>query len=147
MARRTIDEVWADARERITRLAPHEALQALTEGAFLVDLRSIDERAREGIIPGSLHIPRSVLEWRVDPDCEHRNPAVSRLDARLILFCAEGYSSVLAAVSVQQLGFERVGDMVGGFAAWKAAGLPVARADADTDHAPPGMGSPSRAID
>jgi 3-mercaptopyruvate sulfurtransferase SseA len=83
-----------------------------------------------------------VLEWRVDPDCEHRNPAVSRLDARLILFCAQGYSSVLAADSVQRLGFERVGDIVGGFAAWKAEGLPVGTADAGREPALPGMGAP-----
>jgi rhodanese-related sulfurtransferase len=100
----------------------------------------VDERERHGVIPGSLHIPRSVLEWRADPDCEYRNPEVARLDARLILFCAEGYSSALAAVSLQQLGFEHVGDMVGGFAAWKAEGLPVAEASTSAGRSLPGMG-------
>jgi rhodanese-related sulfurtransferase len=130
MARRTIDDIFDEARRQITRLAPRQAHEALSEGALLVDLRSVDERERHGVIPGSLHIPRSVLEWRADPDCEHRDPTLARLDARVILFCAEGYSSVLAALSLQQLGFEQVGDMVGGFAAWKADRLPVARASA-----------------
>jgi rhodanese-related sulfurtransferase len=137
----TIHEMVAEARERITRLAPRQAREATIEGALLIDLRSVDERERHGVIPGSLHIPRSVLEWRADPDCEHRNPDVARLDARLILFCAEGYSSSLAAASLQQLGFEDVGDMVGGFAAWKAEGLPVAEASTSAGRSLPGMGS------
>jgi rhodanese-related sulfurtransferase len=137
----TIHAMVAEARERITRLAPRQAREATSEGALLIDLRSVDERERHGVIPGSLHIPRSVLEWRVDPDCEHRNPDVAHLDARLILFCAEGYSSSLAAASLQQLGFEHVGDMVGGFAAWKAEGLPVAEASTSAGRSLPGMGS------
>jgi rhodanese-related sulfurtransferase len=124
--RRTIDEVLAGARRRIEpRPGPEQALEAQRNGALVVDLRSTDERVATGIVPGSIHIPRSVLEWRVDPDCAHRNPAVADVDLELILMCADGYSSTLAAASLRELGFHRATDLAGGFNAWRAAGLPV----------------------
>ena len=108
---------------------------------MIVDLRSHDERVRDGIIPGSVHVPRSVLEWRVDPASGWSNPAVAGADVELILVCAEGYSSSLAAASLQALGRAQVADLVGGFEAWRRAGL-------DTSAPPPppeglvGMGGP-----
>jgi rhodanese-related sulfurtransferase len=141
MARTTIDELLADARRGLRRLEPREAAAAVDDGALLVDLRSGDEREREGVIPAALHVPRSVLEWRADPDSEYCNPAVAVPHAHLILFCAEGYSSSLAAASLQRIGFVNATDMVGGFAAWKAAGLPVHAASATVAELP-GMGLP-----
>lgn len=88
-----------------------------------MDLRSHDERAREGVIPGSVHVPRSVLEWRVDPESGYSNPVVADRDSELILVCHEGYSSSLAAASLRELGRERVADLIGGFEAWCDAGL------------------------
>src|SRR5205823_8345233 len=114
----------------IRRYEPAEALAAARKGVLLVDLRSRDERQRRGVIAGSIHIPRTVLEWRLDPDCEHHNPAVAGLERELILFCGDGYSSSLAAVSLRELGFSHVGDLAGGFDAWLAAGLPVRQAAA-----------------
>jgi rhodanese-related sulfurtransferase len=108
----------------------------------VVDLRSVDERRVTGVIPGSLHIPRSVLEWRVDPDAEYRNPAVADLERSLVLVCGEGFSSSLAAASLRELGFRHVTDMIGGFAAWKAAGLPVRPAPPPDSGRLPGMGPP-----
>jgi rhodanese-related sulfurtransferase len=128
VARTTVDDLLAEARRGLERLEPPAALEAVCQGALLVDLRSADERRRQGVIPGSIHIPRSVLEWRVDPDSPHRNPAVPGLDGRLVLFCAEGYSSSLATVTLRRLGFSRATDMVGGFAAWRQAGLAVRKA-------------------
>lgn len=125
MARTTVDELLAEARRGLERVEPAAAFQALLRGAVLVDLRSSDERRRQGVVPGSLHIPRSVLEWRVDPDFAYRNPAVPGHDAELILFCKDGYSSSFAAASLRRLGFERATDMVGGFGGWVAAGLPI----------------------
>jgi rhodanese-related sulfurtransferase len=125
MGRTSVDELLADARRRLERLEPERALAALDRGAMLVDLRSADERRRHGVVPGSLHVPRSVLEWRFDPDSPHRNPAAPGLDAELVLFCAEGYSSSLAAASLRRLGFARATDLVGGYSAWTAAGLPT----------------------
>ena len=123
------------------RFAP-EAAWALSRagGALIVDLRSSDERRRHGVVPGSVHIPRSVLEWRADPTSGWHNPHLEGR-GRLILLCAEGYSSSLAAASLVDLGRAGAGDVVGGFRAWRVAGLPVAAAPED-DGAMPGMGGP-----
>lgn len=106
-------------------MAPDEAAAALREGAHLVDIRSAEAREHDGIVPGSLHVPRTVLEWRLDPDGAWRTPHVGGLDERLILICDHGCSSVLAAATLADLGYARAGDVVGGFAAWREAGLPV----------------------
>ena len=143
--RRTAAELLADAQRRIApRLEPREASEAASRGALLIDLRSQDERRREGVVPGSLHIPRSVLEWRVDPSSGYTNPYLGDLDRQLILFCAQGFSSSLAAAGLHEIGCSNATDMVGGFEAWKASGLPVRDLD---DHAGerddlPGMGPP-----
>ena len=125
--RRTIDETLAAARARLRRLTPAEAALAIGDGATLVDTRDGDVRAREGRIPGAVHAPLSVLEWRVDPDSGHQNPALAGKEDRLILICREGYSSSLAAIRLHDLGFVNTTDVIGGFAAWVAAGLPVER--------------------
>ncbi|HEY3070503.1 MAG TPA: MFS transporter [Gaiellaceae bacterium] len=144
--RKTAAELLADAQRRIApRLEPHEAFAALEGGAALVDLRSQDERRREGIIPGSIHIPRSVLEWRLDPGSGYSNPYV-RLEQRIIVFCAHGFSSSFAAVTVRELGCRSSTDIVGGFAGWKAAGFPVLEVDEAqelTEGELPGMGPPA----
>jgi Rhodanese-like domain len=72
-------------------------------------------------VPGSLHIPRTVLEWRLDPDSAWRNPHAGGLDQELVLICDHGCSSLLAAATPADLGFTRVGDIIGGFAAWREA--------------------------
>ena len=142
-ARTTIDDLLRDARSRLVRLEPDDALAAQQTGALLIDTRSADERQREGVIPGALHIPLSVLEWRLDPAANpaFHNPHVEGLDQQLVLVCAHGYSTSLAAARLQQLGFRRATDIAGGFTAWRDAGLPVG---ADTNDAPPvpGMGDP-----
>lgn len=121
---RSIDDLLADAREQIERLTPAEAHAAAGRGAVLVDVRSEDERQRQGsVIPGALHHPLSVVAWRLDPDCPTSNPKLP-LTTQVILLCREGYSSSLAALWLRELGFERVGDVVGGVDAWRAAGLP-----------------------
>jgi rhodanese-related sulfurtransferase len=142
-ARRTAAELLADAQRRVApRAEPRQAQKALTEGTVLVDLRSQDERRREGVIPGSLHIPRSVLEWRVDPGSGYSNPHVD-LDNRVIVFCAHGFSSTFAAVTLRELGYRTATDVVGGFAGWKAAGLPIREfEDFDEEDGTPGMGGP-----
>ena len=110
---------------------------------MIVDLRSDDECARDGVIPGSVHVPRSVLEWRVDPGSGYSNPVVADQEAELILVCHEGYSSSLAAASLSELGHGRVGDLVGGFVAWRGSGLETIAAPSPPDGLP-GMGGPDR---
>jgi len=144
MGRRTIEELLSEARARLERLEPEEALAAQRSGALVIDTRSHDERERHGVIPGSLHIPRSVLEWRLDPDTdpEVRNANVSGLDDWIVLICEHGLSTSLAAATLQDLGFTRATDVVGGFAAWQERGLPVQRARPVADDAVPGIGNP-----
>jgi len=144
MARKTIADLLAEARSRLARLEPEEALEAQRAGALLVDTRCHDERRREGVIPGSLHIPRSVLEWRLDPDADpdYRNPHVHGLDESIVLVCAHGYSTSLAAATLQDLGFPRATDVVGGFTAWKERGLPVIAAPPADVNSIPGTGGP-----
>jgi rhodanese-related sulfurtransferase len=139
---RGVERLLAAARERIERIEPEAAWAAASTGdSLIVDLRSSDERRRHGIVPGSLHVPRSVLEWRADPASEWRNPHLEGRE-RLILLCAQGYSSSLAAASLVDLGHARAGDVAGGFDAWLAAGLPVA-APPEVDDSTPGMGAPA----
>jgi rhodanese-related sulfurtransferase len=139
VGRATVADLLAGARERI---APRQRVDMpLPVGALLVDLRSDDERSRHGVIPGSLHVPRSVLEWRADPDSPWRNPLLAELDRPLVLVCAHGFSSSLAAATMRDLGFTRVTDLEGGFEAWRDAGLPVVAAS-DSTPALPGMGVP-----
>ncbi|HXV57392.1 MAG TPA: MFS transporter [Gaiellaceae bacterium] len=149
--RRTAQELLAEARGAIApRLTPADAHREQARGAVLVDLRSGDERRRAGIVPGSVHVPRSVLEWRVDPDSGFANPHLGGLDRRLVLFCAEGYSSSLAAATLRRLGCSRATDVVGGFEAWQAAGLPVRPACPEDEPARgelAGMGGPAPAGD
>ena len=97
----------------------------VAEGARLVDTRPQWQRADEGALPGALVIERNHLEWRLDPASDARIPAGDRPRRRWIVFCSEGYSSSLAAASLQDLGLRNATDLAGGFRAWKAAGLPV----------------------
>jgi rhodanese-related sulfurtransferase len=144
MTRKTIDDLLSEARSRLDRLEPADALAAQQAGALLIDTRSSDERRAHGVIPGSLHIPRSVLEWRLDPDADpaFRNPHVGGLDEWIVLVCAHGYSTSLAAATLQDLGFTKATDVVGGFQAWKERGLPVIPAPREDDGTTPGLGPP-----
>jgi len=119
----TIADVLARARGRLERLTPQRAAAEFADGAVLVDIRPQAQRAREGEIPGSWIIERNVLEWRFDPSCPARLAIASDHELRIVVFCSEGYTSSLAAASLHELGLHRATDMVGGFVAWRAAGL------------------------
>ena len=136
-----VDRALAEARRTIRRYEPAEALARREAGPVLVDLRSHDERARDGVIPGSIHVPRSVLEWRVDESSGFANPHVAQRELELVLVCDEGYSSSLAAAALVGLGFSRAADLVGGFQAWREAGLPTIPAP-DPNGGLAGMGGP-----
>ncbi len=121
----TVDELLAQARAMLPhRPSPAEALRAQARGALLVDIRGDDQR-RDGLIPGAIVVPRNSLEWRCDPACEWRHPAITRRDLHIILICQQGYQSSLAAATLQQLGLIGATDLDGGFTAWAAADLPV----------------------
>ena len=126
-----IDEMVALARTRLHRLLPRQAFEELRDAdiavpVLLVDIRPAAQRAKHGQIPGAMVIERNVLEWRFDPRCsEGRLDIATRFDLRVIIFCQEGYTSSLAAASLQDIGLLNATDVVGGIEAWKAEGLPV----------------------
>jgi rhodanese-related sulfurtransferase len=121
----TIGGLLAAARARIDRLEPRAAHAALGAGALLIDTRCAELRLESGVIPGSVHVPLSVLYWRMDPSSGHDDPALTDPDRQVILVCAHGYSSSLAAATLQDLGYPRATDVIGGFEAWVQAGLPT----------------------
>ena len=120
-----IDEVLKRARSRLLRVEPHQAAAEFDRGALLIDTRTETQRAKQGEIPGAIVIDRTVLEWRLDPTSPSRIPEVKDHQVRVIVVCAEGYSSSLAAASLQDIGLVNATDVIGGFQAWKSAGLPV----------------------
>ena len=122
---RTVDDLLAEARSRIARVTPHEAAARIAAGAHLVDIRPAAQRAREGEVPGSLIVERNVLEWRFDPASDARLPEATGYDVDVIILCSEGYTSSLAADALRSLGLHRATDVIGGFLAWAAAGLPT----------------------
>jgi len=136
----TLEELVEQARARIERLTPVEAHAAAGSGALIVDTRSDADRERDGVVPGALHVPRTVLEWRLAPGSRWRNPLASTAE-RVLVLCAEGYSSSLAAASLVELDVP-AGDVIGGFAAWRSAGLPVVAARVREPGERPGMGLP-----
>jgi rhodanese-related sulfurtransferase len=121
----TIDELLDRARRQLVRVEPDQAAAELAHGVLLVDIRPADQRADGGDIPGATVIDRNVLEWRLAPDSKWRIDAVDGPDTRVIVLCNEGYSSSLAAATLKELGLVNATDVIGGFQAWKAAGLPV----------------------
>jgi rhodanese-related sulfurtransferase len=123
----TIGGLLEAAQARLDRLEPEAALAAAEAGALLIDTRCAEARAARGVIPGSVHVPLSVLFWRLDPTSGHDDPALSDRRRHVILVCADGYSSSLAASTLLDLGFARATDVVGGFNGWVKAGLPVER--------------------
>jgi rhodanese-related sulfurtransferase len=122
----TINDLLSAARQRLERVHPADAMEAVRAGAVLVDIRSELQRQADGVVAGALFYPRNVLEWRVDPASGYSDPALGGdVSKRLIVFCNEGYQSSLVAATLRDLGFTEATDLVGGFQAWRAAGLPV----------------------
>jgi rhodanese-related sulfurtransferase len=121
----SIDQILDAARARLDRLDPDATRRAQADGAVLVDIRPVAQRLASGQIPGALVVERNVLEWRFDPASDARLPIADRYDLPVVVYCEEGYTSSLAAASLQDLGLFRATDLIGGIGAWRAAGLPV----------------------
>jgi rhodanese-related sulfurtransferase len=115
---RSIEEILAAARTRLDRVEPNELEAELKAGAVIVDIRPIEQRACDGELPGAIVIDRNVLEWRLDPACEHHIADVADYDTRIVIVCNEGYQSSLAAAFLRDVGLHRATDLIGGFQAW-----------------------------
>jgi rhodanese-related sulfurtransferase len=122
-----IDELLTTARQGLDRIEAAQAAAELEEGALLVDTRPADQRAEDGEIPGATVIDRNVLEWRLDPASPSRIAAACGYDIRAIVICNEGYSSSLVAATLKDLGLVNATDVIGGFQAWRTAGLPTTK--------------------
>ena len=118
--RRSIDELLAEARAQLDRVEPSSLAAEIESGAIIVDIRPVEQRTRDGALPSAIVIDRNVLEWRLDPDCEHHIAEISGCDTRVVIVCSEGYQSSLAAAELRQLGLHRTTDLIGGFRAWIA---------------------------
>jgi rhodanese-related sulfurtransferase len=114
-----IDALLEAARRDLDRVQPADLASEMTAGALVVDTRPLDQRQRDGELPGALIIDRNVLEWRLDPTCPDHIPEADSTDVRVVIVCNEGYSSSLAAATLRQLGLKRATDLLGGFQAWK----------------------------
>jgi rhodanese-related sulfurtransferase len=131
-----IDRLLGQERLLLQRLDPRQAEEAVRAGGVIVDTRSHEQRVAGGIVPGSIRVHRNVLEWRVDPSSAWYDERFAVYSGPVIVMCQQGYSSSLAAATLQRLGFDRATDMVGGFEAWAAAGLPVQLLPAEPDAGP-----------
>lgn len=114
-----IDALLETARQGLDRVQPANLAFEIAAGALVVDTRTIEQRRRDGELPGAVIIDRNLLEWRLDPTCPHHIPEVTDSDCRIIIVCNEGYSSSLAAATLRELGLELSTDLVGGFQAWR----------------------------
>jgi rhodanese-related sulfurtransferase len=120
-----IDQLLARERAGLARVDAGRAAELQRDGALLVDTRPLEQRQRDGEIPGAVVVDRNVLEWRLDPTSPHRIAEVGDTTQTIIVVCDEGYASSLAAATLQRLGLRNATDLDGGFQAWRAAGLPV----------------------
>ena len=124
MKKRAADLV-AEAKARVENLGPDAVEAELQRGdAVLVDIRDAPELAENGRIPGSVHVPRGMLEFRADTSSPYHQAPLDP-SKRVILHCASGGRSALAAQTLQDMGYERVAHLDGGFNAWKEAGKPT----------------------
>jgi rhodanese-related sulfurtransferase len=121
-----IDAVLAQARAGLCRLTPYQTLAVQQQrGALVIDTRTASQRRDQGELPGALVIDRTILEWRLDPTSPSRIPEATCFDIEVVIVCREGYSSSIAAASLQTVGLVRATDMIGGVDAWRRAGLPL----------------------
>ncbi|NES28966.1 rhodanese-like domain-containing protein [Micromonospora terminaliae] len=126
-----VDALLEQARAGLRRLTPHDAVEAVRTGALLVDTRTEAQRREQGELPGAIVIDRTVLEWRLDPASAWRIPESTSYDRQIVVVCRQGYSSSLAAASLQALGLRQATDMIGGVQGWREAGLPISDRPAD----------------
>jgi rhodanese-related sulfurtransferase len=120
----TIDQLLLESRAGLERVHASDLEREMAAGALVVDTRPADQRDRDGDLPGAVVIDRNVLEWRLDPSSPHRLPIADDPARRIVIVCNEGYSSSLAAHTLQRLGLTHATDLIGGFQAWAALRRP-----------------------
>jgi rhodanese-related sulfurtransferase len=121
---KSVSSLVAEAKSRVQNLSVEQVAAEIETGALLVDLREPEERARDGVIPGAIHAPRGMLEFYADPNAPYYREEFSP-ERRIILHCASGGRSALAADTLQQMGYRNVAHLDGGFRVWKEQGQPT----------------------
>jgi rhodanese-related sulfurtransferase len=119
-----IEKLLSHARRNLDRVPVEHLADEVSQGAILIDIRPLEQRQRDGDLPGAIVVDRNVLEWRRDPTSPHRLPIATGADVRVIIVCNEGYSSSLAAATLNELGLRSATDLVGGFQAWRTWSAP-----------------------
>lgn len=115
-----ISRLLEASRRGLERVEPTDLAAIQAAGALVVDIRPVEQRSRDGEMPGAVAIDRNVLEWRLDPTSPDRLPIATDPNRRIVIVCNEGYSSSLAAHTLQQLGLANATDLRGGYQAWAA---------------------------
>lgn len=129
--RTTVHDLLFEARSVIRRVDPvvlHNRLDQ-PDRPLVVDTRTTTDRSRFGVIDPSIHVPRTVLEWHLDPANGYLHPSVTSFDQPIVVVCNGGYSSSIGAANLVRLGYTDVADLIGGLHAWRARGLPVHNPD------------------
>jgi rhodanese-related sulfurtransferase len=122
----SVEDLLAAARAKLRRVTPAQAQAEVRAGdAVIVDIRTESQRAGDGVVPGAAIVERNVVEWRLDPESDWQDPELARAGRRVIVMCDRGYQSSLVAATLQELRHPNATDLVGGFHAWRQAGLPV----------------------
>lgn len=125
MSAKSATDLVKEAKQNVKALTPEQVNDEVSHGnATLIDLRESEELEQTGKIPGSKHAPRGMLEFYADPSLPYHRPEFDK-NKRIILHCASGGRSALAASTLQQMGYQNVAHLEGGMKAWKEAGLPV----------------------
>ncbi len=125
MSTKKASELVAEAKAKVQNLSVDDFAKEVESGdAVIVDLREAEELAAAGRVPGAVHVPRGMLEFRSDPTSPYHNDALDP-SARTLLYCASGGRSALGAAVLQEMGYTDVGHLDGGFKAWTEAGRPV----------------------
>ena len=118
----SVARLLRQAREELDRVRPVDLAEEAAAGALVVDIRPVEQRERDGELPGAVVIDRNVLEWRLDPTSPYRVAGVDDAGRRVVIVCNEGYGSSLAARTLRDLGLRRATDLEGGFQAWSRLG-------------------------
>ncbi len=127
--KKTIGQMVDEARQRIQNLSIEELRAEMARGGVqVVDIRDVRERQKLGYIPGSIHVPRGMLEFWLDPTSQYYTGKVDP-EKRIVLHCAGGHRSALAADVLREMGFPDVAHLEPGFNGWAAAGMPVEGAE------------------
>ncbi|GAA4478350.1 rhodanese-like domain-containing protein [Enteractinococcus fodinae] len=121
---KTAKDMVTEAKSRVENLDPTQVAQEQERGAVIVDLRDGPEIKENGKIPGSVHIPRGMLEFRADTTSPYHDASLNP-DRRIILHCASGGRSALGAMTLQEMGYTHVAHLDGGFKSWVEQDQPI----------------------